>query len=252
MAEYEGAFCEHFADPELPRWDVVEKQWGGDGVNGGTVKENVVVANGTLTLICNGDRYHGPTLGTNRDGTKRTDGLRVGAAISTKRKFGYGTYEARLKLPTVKGVCSAMWTFHYDEAVAPEREGGVRIVNHEIDMEFPGRPGSEASDIGYEWALLNTYTGVEENEHSCIYKNLESNLSDGDFHTIKFEWHANDNGEPTVSFYADGELLSKTDRNVPYYASNLWIGCWFPKNWAGTPDFATDQMQVDWVKITPF
>ncbi|MEE5993888.1 MAG: dockerin type I repeat-containing protein [Oscillospiraceae bacterium] len=30
------------------------------------------------------------------------------------------------------------------------------------------------------------------------------------------------------------------------------MGLWFPKYWAGTPDFDTAEFEIDYIKITPF
>lgn len=40
--------------------------------------------------------------------------------------------------------------------------------------------------------------------------------------------------------------------NIPFYAGRLWIGAWFPNAWAGEANFAEEQMEVDYVKFTPF
>jgi len=37
---------------------------------------------------------------------------------------------------------------------------------------------------------------------------------------------------------------------VPYIAGRFWIGIWFPDVVAGTPNFVTGDMYVDWVRIT--
>lgn len=245
-----NCFYENFKDNELINWNIIEKQWGGDQVNGGTVKENVSIKNNNLHLKCNGDKYKGNICGINRDKTKKSHGYRVGAAIATKKKYGYGKYEVCMKLPQVYGVCSAIWTFYYKE-IYNKIEDNTCIINHEIDMEFPGRPNAEKSNISYEWALLNTFIGVEDNEYKTIYKYLEENISDNKFHIFKFEWYEDNEKKPIVKFYIDNKLLSISNKFVPYHKSNFWIGCWFPNDWAGIPNFETDNLIVKWVKITP-
>ena len=39
--------------------------------------------------------------------------------------------------------------------------------------------------------------------------------------------------------------------HVPTRAGRLWVGAWFPENWAGDPDFATSEVVIDYVKVTP-
>src|SRR5690606_13413906 len=105
-----------------------------------------------------GDLYEGPVMGINKDGSIRTDGKRVGAAIATAYYFGSGRYEVRMKVPPELGVCTAIWTFHYQEFYPGDPQyrekpvGGkdYYAINHEIDMEFPGRPGPAHENYGFD------------------------------------------------------------------------------------------------------
>ena len=50
----------------------------------------------------------------------------------------------------------------------------------------------------------------------------------------------------------DGVLVATNRDHVPNIASRLWIAAWFPRDWAGTPQFDESEVVVDWVRITPF
>ncbi len=55
-----------------------------------------------------------------------------------------------------------------------------------------------------------------------------------------------------MEFFLDGEYLMTNWDHVPFYAGRLWIGSWFPNKWAGDPNFDIAEMEVDYVKFTPF
>ena len=257
------ALAEEFDGAALDplRWLVARKQWGGDKVNGGVVAENVSIANGKLRLEAHGDRYKGPVMGVRPDGKLRVDGRRVGAAVATRRYFASGRYEARIKVCPHLGACSAIWTLHYEEyypghALYQKKPvGGDRYyaVNHEIDIELPGRPTAAKKDMSFQYALCNTFVGENDDESTAAHTRLAAAQNDGQFHTYRFDWHTGSATEKKrVEFYIDEQLVRTVDTHVPDRPSRLWLGVWFPRDWAGVPDFDTAAMEVDWVKITPF
>jgi len=248
---------------DAEKWLIAKKQWGGVGVNGGVVPQNVAVSDGNLVLEAHGDLYQGPIQGVNKYGVARGHGKRVGAAIATKAYWGSGRYEIRAKIAPRLGVCSAFWTLHYQE-ITPEDPayeslgavGEYYVTNHEINIEFPGRPSQGAFDeISFQHGLFNTWRGLRPGEFSNNYLEVGDLLSDGQYHTYRFDWHtggAGDEATPRVDFYIDGQLIHTSYDNVPTYAGRLWLGLWFPERWAGDPNFNQARMYVDWVRITPF
>lgn len=245
-------------------WLVAEKAWG--GFNGGVVSENISVEEGKLKLEGHGNLYTGDVEGVNRD---LPGGIRTGAAIATREYYASGSYEVVAKIAPVFGACSAMWTFEYEEYEpgTPEYEasgatGQNYIVNHEIDIEIPGRPSSNASP-NFAYALCNTYTN--ENRVTTNYTQLPYAVDDGAFHTYRFDWHTGDKDEqPRVAYYIDGQLICVCTTNIPTNASRFWLGIWFPSGvdtdgdgygdsgWCGTADFDTAVFEIDSVKIIPY
>lgn len=234
-------------DPQ--RWRVAKRQWGGEDVNGGVIPQNVQLCDGFLVLRANGDLYDGPLRGINRDGSQRPDGKRTGGAIATNRYFASGRFDVRARIVPEYGAASAFWTFHYTEVYDPT----LRIGNHEIDIELPGRPGSEFENISFEWALFNTWTGVLPWQYTIGYTDLGAPQNNGQFHTYRFDWHTGDAGQTQrVEFFVDGALRRTTTTDVPTRAGRYWIGAWFPDGWAGDPAFDSSALWVDWVRITAF
>lgn len=248
-------FYDDFSGSNLnpDKWLIAQKNWGGTvttngktaDYNGGVIAENVSIRDGNLILTGYGNQYSGAVKGINRDGSRRTEGKRCGAAIATRDYYASGSYEIRAKIAPELGCCSAMWTFEYEEH---EQNDGVQIVNHEIDIEFPGRDASDQFSLSH--ALCTTWQTEDD------YKTKSAacgNQADGEFHTYRFDWHTgNDTETPRVEFYFDEELTYTAYSYIPTNESRFWLGLWFPKNWAGTPDFDTAEFEIDYVRITPF
>ena len=210
--------------------------------SGGVVPENLYVRNGILHCEAHGDLYEGDVLGADEGGRPRKD--RVGACAATRGLHASGRYEIRARVAPVPGVCSAMWTLSC----------GTN-KNQEVDFQLPGRPAAANEGIGFGYALCTTAVGEKNYEYQRRYAQLPQAQDDGAFHVYRFDWHTGDAAgtiAPRVEFYVDGVLVATNDSHVPTRAARLWVGAWFPKDWAGTPGFDTRILEVDWVRITPF
>ena len=96
---------------------------------------------------------------------------------------------------------------------------------------------------------MNTWVGENNDEYLVTYASLPSPQDDGRYHRYRFDWHTTD---PRVEFYVDDVLVATNRDHIPNIASRLWIAAWFPRDWAGTPQFDSSELIVDWVRITPF
>lgn len=254
---------------EPSKWLIARSQWGGEDANGGVVPDNIYIRHNKLIINGYGDKYSGPVRGVRRvhgQFVSINHGRRTGACLVTRDCYASGRYEVRMKVPQHLGVCTALWVFNYlevdkdhEEYIANKGNGSTYISNHEIDIELPGRPGSEYVEIGYDWALFNTWLGTRDQDMTFGPTKLPFKVNDGMFHTWRFDWHTGDpegqSGEvikPRVEFYLDDKLFRTITTKVPTIAGHFWIGLWFPKDWAGEPDFEVEMLEVDWVRITPF
>jgi beta-glucanase (GH16 family) len=231
------------------KWVVVRANWGGikDGedYNGGVVPENVSLRNKTLVLAARGNLYRGSVVGVDSSGHPRQNGQRSGAALMSRYRYLGGRFDARVKIINHPGVVSAMWTFFYDQL-----PGGT-VRNHEIDIEFPGNANADAPP-SLDHVTLTSWTGLNPGESTPAYRALPGSMADGKFHRLTFEWTPPAGGDPgSVVFYIDDRQLAVIRTNVPSEPSNLWLGTWFPQDWAGKPDFDQAEMLVEWVRITP-
>mmetsp|Transcript_27643 Transcript_27643/g.40812 ORF Transcript_27643/g.40812 Transcript_27643/m.40812 type:complete len:769 (-) Transcript_27643:70-2376(-) len=238
------------------KWLKAHKSWGSgdDFKNGGVVEENIRFdeSAGKVILEVHGSQYNGNIMGVERgdngDINRMNSGVRTGAAIATRDYFGAGSYEVRMKIAEPRGVCSAIWTFYYSDQ---DYYYGIPIVNHEIDIELPGRPSATLDNINFDKALMNTWVGEKAHLHTVNYTQLDAHMNDGNFHTWRFDWHT-DELDRRVDFFLDDKLFATNRDHVPFYSGRLWIGAWFPNKWAGEANFDISQMEIDYVKITPF
>jgi beta-glucanase (GH16 family) len=273
-----GVFCDDFCSPnlDLVKWWYGRNQWGNGKLfkNHGVVPENVVVKNNRVYFGANGDNYSGTIKGIKKEKggifVQDQPGTRAGGIIVSEEFFGSGSYEVRMKLPPKLGVCSAIWTFHYQEVYSTDpayedyiakgytkqgsEDNGYYVTpNHEIDIEIPSAPkeGDQYKDCSYEYARLNTWIG-EEN-YTDNFQNMGFNQSDGKFHIYRFDWHTGGKGqEARVEFFVDGKHIYTSNKHIPFIKGRFTIGTWFPQWAGGKADFDRIFLEVDWIKITPF
>ncbi|MDO9628861.1 MAG: glycoside hydrolase family 16 protein [Acholeplasmataceae bacterium] len=224
--DLDNIFFDNFENGiDINNWEIANTKWG--TTNNGVIAQNVhYTDDGVVVLQANGDYYAGPHKGYNSN-----SGTRTGAALISNEAFGPGRFEVRMKALPRFGATSAFWTFYYNHELS---------LNQEIDIELNVN-NSFRSIWTTNWVTL---TDTDHRQHvTDIVHN------DGEWHTYKFEWHTN---PARIDYYVDDILLHTSDYNIPNYAGRLWIGHWFPDGWAGTPDFETDYMFVDWIRYTPY
>eukprot|EP00919_Chromeraceae_sp_WS-2016_P003686 GHVR01008966.1.p1 GENE.GHVR01008966.1~~GHVR01008966.1.p1 ORF type:complete len:340 (-),score=81.66 GHVR01008966.1:235-1254(-) len=197
------------------RWSVYERVWGDN--NNGVVPENVKlekddvngITKNVVSFYCHGNMYDGNIKGVEKKkggGFSRSDNnTRVGACLISNDYFASGTYEIDIKIPRdVSGMCTAFWSFHYEEhycspgkgkgneinkdnplyqprhKLGSDDDGYYSTVNSEIDSPELGKNGD------YSVGLFNTYTS----ETSCSVQpiKLPVDVSDEKYHRYSFEW----------------------------------------------------------------
>ena len=227
------------APPDATKWVPVI---GGNGFGNHELEyytsrsQNVRQENGNLVIEALQEKFTGP------DGVERNY---TSARLKTAGKFSqqYGRFEARIKLPSGRGIWPAFWLLGDDIATAHWPACG------EIDiMEAKG------SEVSRNYGSLHGPGYSGGHALTTIY-DLPHGQFGGDFHIFALEW------EPqVVRFYVDGNLYAtKTPSDLPagtrwvydhpfFVILNLAVGGDFP----GNPDGTTvlpQRMLVDYVRV---
>ena len=152
------------------------------------------------------------------------------AEVQTRDRLGYGTFEARMKVPYARGMNANMFTF----IGAPQDR-----PHNEIDFEFIA-PQGPVLQTNYHFGGNSAHT------------ELHPRPDDGAFHDYAFIW------EPgRLRWYIDGTLIRDQQGGaLPDEAQKLYLSLWSTDSlvaWMGRfdPASAPQVLAVDWVGFTP-
>lgn len=169
------------------------------GLNHGTyVPENVDFVDGILRLKV--DQTQGP------DGV-----ISKGAAIWTKEKFGYGTYEFVMRMasesPTPYG------TGHAQSGTVSSAFLYFKNSQTEMDTEFLGNKNSLWTT---NWHNINFDKQPEYTPNVRTTDEIPNASLATEFHTYKLVWQPD-----SVKWYIDGVLVTSHSTNVPIAAAYI-------------------------------
>jgi beta-glucanase (GH16 family) len=225
--------------PDPAKWNIVTA---GNGFGNNELETytahpaNIQQQNGNLVITAQKEDLTGP------DGIPRHY---TSARINTLNRFSqkYGRFEARIQLPTGKGIWPAFWLL-----------GDDHETNHwpncgEIDiLETIGAPGTMYSTLHGPG-----YSGDKGISQKFTLPAGEA--VDTAFHLYAVEWSPGD-----IKFFFDNHLIAhRTPADLPagakwvydhpfYILLNLAVG----GNWPGSPDATTtfpQHMLVDYVRV---
>ena len=224
--------------PDAAKWNIVT---GGKGFGNNELETyttnlaNAQQRNGNLVITARKEDVTGP------DGIPRHY---TSARLNTQNHFAqkYGRFEARIQLPTGKGIWPAFWLLGDDHETIHWPNCG------EIDiLETIG-----ASDTMYSTLHGPGYSGDKGISQKFP---LPAGESVATFHLYAVEWSPND-----IKFFFDNHLVvHRTSSDLPpntkwvydhpfYILLNFAVG----GNWPGSPDDTTvfpKQMLVDYVRV---
>ena len=158
--------------------------------------------------------------------------------LQTRKAYGYGTFEARLKTPAGSGLNAAFFTY-----IGPQQNQ----PHDEIDFEILLRDTSRVDTTTF----VNGQSG--DGQTGAGQSLPLPYASDSDFITYAFTW------EPDrLRFYINGELARTLDNpaTIPSHPQRIFFSLWGSDtltDWMG-PFAAVSSpiaMQVDWVAFTP-
>ena len=225
--------------PDPAKWNIVT---GGEGFGNNELETytnrpaNVQQQNGNLVITAQKEDL------TGSDGIPRHY---TSARLNTQNHFAqkYGRFEARIQLPTGKGIWPAFWLLGDNHETAPWPDCG------EIDiLETIGAPDTTYSTLhgpgysGRKGISAKFPLPAGESVHTA-------------FHLYAVEWAPND-----IKFFFDDHLIAEhTPADLPqgthwvydhpfYILLNLAVGGY----WPGNPDDTTvfpQQMLIDYVRV---
>lgn len=226
------------ASPDKKKWllETGGHGWGNNELQTYTDRRRNVRHDGKghLVIEIRKEKYKG------KDGKRRSY---TSARLKTQGKFSqaYGRFEARIKLPTGKGVWSAFWMLGDDIG----EKGWPRCG--EIDI---------MENLGHEAKSIHgTLHGPGYSAQQSIGKkhDLETKFHE-DFHVFTVEWD-----EDSVEWFVDGKRFQKRTKadlkgkewvyDHPHFLLfNVAVG----GHWPGSPDSSTrfpQRMLIDWVRV---
>ena len=149
--------------------------------------------------------------------------------VQTEARYGYGTFEARMKVPYAEGMNANFFTF----IGAPQD-----LPHNEIDFEFiaPQEP-----------VLQTNFHTARSSEHTELHPMPD----DGAFRNYAFIWEPD-----SIRWYIDGELIREvTGGDLPDEPQKMYLSLWSTETlieWMGpySGDDGPQVLEVDWVAYT--
>ncbi|ATX67121.1 family 16 glycosylhydrolase [Roseinatronobacter bogoriensis] len=214
-ASDQDGFVDEFATLDSERWFVSDGWVNGPHQNCLWSQDAVLVENGLLHL----------SVEQAEDGPEDY----ICAEIQSHQRFGYGVYEARVRVPFATGTNSNFFTF-----IGPPQG----LLHNEIDFEF----------LSATEPVLQTniyFDGEGGNEDLTPVPNVD------DWLDLAFIW------EPgRLRWYMDGALIrtEESDR-IPAIEQKMYLSIWTTDlliDWMGLFEWSEPLIfQVDWVAFTP-
>jgi endo-1,3-1,4-beta-glycanase ExoK len=151
----------------------------------------------------------------------------------SRRKFGYGRYQTRMKAARGSGVVSGIFTY----TAAPQ--GGGRY--DEIDFEFLGRDTTKLQ--------TNYFVNGGETHEKLIALGFDAASS---FHTYAYEWRPD-----SIEWFVDGRSVRKVTRAMgplPSHPGKISALTWATslRDWAGPFRYREPIVaEYDYIRYTP-
>ncbi len=174
-----------------------------------------------------------------------TGTLSHGALIYTRNKYGYGTYEWRMRMSSTADTPDGT-----GDSVSGSVSAGFVYVNNsqtEIDFEFSADPYSYDTLYMVNW--FNRQPRSAPTSDDRTYSTLYPLTVSTDFHDYKFVWQRG-----KITFYVDGTVQAVHTTNVPSAQAYFMINHWGTDSagWGGSATTGVPRyFYVDWVQYTP-
>lgn len=214
-AQEDTSFFDPFDTIDDERWFISSGWANGDHQSCLWHRDRVAIEDGKLLLSLTADAKEDHDLSCSE--------------IQTRARFGYGTYEARMKVPYARGMNANLFTF----IGAPQER-----PHNEIDFEF----------IAPQEPTLQTNFHIPTSSKN---EDLLPMPDDGAFRNFAFIW------EPDrIRWYIDGELIRDQRGGVlPDDPKKIYLSLWSTETlveWMGRfdPASAPQTLEVEWLGYT--
>ncbi|MEO9335928.1 glycoside hydrolase family 16 protein [Mesorhizobium sp. SB112] len=193
------SFVDNFDKLDRKRWYISDGWANGDHQNCTWSKGQVSVNDGTLSL------------GFEKQKTK--DREFACGEIQTHKRFGYGTYEVRMKAVNGSGLNTGFFTY-----IGPTH----KQPHDEIDFEVLGKDPSQVQ--------VNQYVAAKGGNEKLV---PVAGGADKDFNDYAFVWE-----KDRIRWYVNGELVHTADdpAKLPSHSSKIYLSLWGSdvfKEWMG-------------------
>eukprot|EP01135_Chromosphaera_perkinsii_P005109 Nk52_evm20s316 gene=Nk52_evmTU20s316 len=252
-----SVFFDDFSSGPL-RWLKGCKQWGGwalditdplyenasdksafSRINGGVVPPNIQLSQWegetkrTLKIQSHGDYYQGSLIGLDekacsiRSGENERDFQRVGGAIVSKDYFASGSYEVRMKMNSVLGAVTTMWTFWYGEYYYDGNKSERELYETHCQKYCMLKDNTPCDcNIADGVTCIDMCPGCQ-GEYPCKQNGFDTS---GNLQTFKAYWvrnHEVDIELPTAKMYSrDGREKSGLKYTSGHSLSNTRFNTW--------------------------
>jgi endo-1,3-1,4-beta-glycanase ExoK len=212
------SFVEEFEHVDAQRWYVSDGWANGEHQNCTWSRDMVRLEDGVLLL--------------GFEERQTDDRSYVCGEIQTHRRFGYGTYEVRMKAVAGSGMNTAFFTY-----IGPQHDQPW----DEIDFEFLGKDPSTVQ--------INQYVSGEGGNEEFV---PVPGGADAGFNDYAFVWE-----EDRLRWFVNGELVHEVDdpARIPSHESKIYLSLWASDNmqsWLGSfePPEGTLFAEVERVAFT--
>jgi beta-glucanase (GH16 family) len=202
------AFADEFDTFDVGRWSAESHALG----KGWFFPQNVQLRPDTLRLVIPANTYDG-------------------GEIVSRERYGWGSYEARMKTPRAPGSISAFFLY----------QGVPGSKNDEVDIEI--------WNDGSRTVMFTVWVGGRELHH--VRRTLPFDPAAG-FNDYRIEW-----ADRQIRFFVNGQMMqefrsqpSRMPRNAMYVMANVWWPTWTPFNGA-VPLAQPAALEIDRIRVQP-
>jgi beta-glucanase (GH16 family) len=232
---------------DLSKWDYAP-EWDRQGRSSWR-DEMVSVNGGFLHLGFKRDPILGAAKSKNK--TLANNWIRCGAVRSRKKdgsmlfEYGFGFYEARVKLPKINGAWGAFWLMSPSQWIMTD-EG---VIGTEIDIVETFDSPRHVYNAALNW---NGYGKNRKFANSFASKLPNIDIYDGEFHVFALDW-----SPAEYIFYVDGKIFWRVDGGAQFKNSGInqnpnYIKLTMESGEFSAvlpDDFTSGEMLVDYVRV---